>query len=359
MSDINITIEGGKSKRLLTKDKYCNDNILITALSDAPIKVKELPSDNIVEGKPYELQKTIFKDIIQVFEDGTIQSFAKYFDFGQLSGGLFVISTFTTENVVVTTDNVYGFYYVEDQQDVFVYADVAGDGNLTWVPATAALGIANNGRISHISEATEVGAYYILEESISYHIYNSANKGLDSVYYNGVPLEMLLDVTYSINNVTTTPTSDILLSNPDTGIFHFYYIEEYQDTFIYVGQWVPASQLIGTEIVYVDNLVDALKEDDTFYGLLSDGWSDYIIPTKGALIEENGSYDVTDRKYVIVDSGVHPEGTLEITENGYYDVTYYEDVHVLVSSNYIVRDDYELPYEAANGSLAFVLGGNN
>lgn len=31
MSEINITIEGGKSKRLLTAGKYCNDNIVVTA----------------------------------------------------------------------------------------------------------------------------------------------------------------------------------------------------------------------------------------------------------------------------------------------------------------------------------------
>ena len=31
MSEINITIEGGKSKRLLTAGKYCDDNIVVTA----------------------------------------------------------------------------------------------------------------------------------------------------------------------------------------------------------------------------------------------------------------------------------------------------------------------------------------
>ena len=35
MSDINITIEGGASKRLLTAGKYCDSDIVITASSGA------------------------------------------------------------------------------------------------------------------------------------------------------------------------------------------------------------------------------------------------------------------------------------------------------------------------------------
>ena len=52
MSEINIIVEGGKSKRLLTAGKYCEDNIVVIAGSDIPTtymlsSADELPEDAI------------------------------------------------------------------------------------------------------------------------------------------------------------------------------------------------------------------------------------------------------------------------------------------------------------------------
>lgn len=56
---------------------------------------------------------------------------------------------------------------------------------------------------------------------------------------------------------------------------------------------------------------------------------EYIIPEGELTVTENGTYNVTDKANVIVNTPI-PSGTLEITENGEYDISYKEKVDVNV-----------------------------
>ena len=54
---------------------------------------------------------------------------------------------------------------------------------------------------------------------------------------------------------------------------------------------------------------------------------EYIIPEGELTVTENGTYNVTDKANVIVNTPI-PSGTLEITENGEYDISKYSRVIV-------------------------------
>ena len=378
-------LRAGQSATIKTKGSLMKSDIVVdlsqmfndnTCGEEHLIEVTELPTEYIIEGAMYKIAKTELADVIVVTED-YVESLASLINAGYLPGGMHVIPTKTTDGILMTTDYEYHFYYIEDAEDIFIYADVMGDGTGMWITAAMALGSTNNGRIDHISEATELGGYYILNEVTTLHRFNKANKGLTDIIMQRTSLATyggLMGMTYSFNNVPTRPSEDILETNLDNDVYHFYYIEDENDLSVYMGgSWIPgavlANSVAGGELIFVPTAIQGMHEDDNVYAVISDGWSNYVLPSGGQIITENGTYDVTGKEYVLVgieekvpDGYVYPDGERTITKNGDYDVTYYASVHVEVPpppapSNSIVQSEEDLPTDAVNGSIVFVLGG--
>ena len=137
----------------------------------------------------------------------------------------------------------------------------------------------------------------------------------------------------SLNIIPTKTTEGILESNLST-IFHLYYIEDENDTFMYTSalgtpMWVSTSML-GMANGGAISSIDEITETGCYYAVIVK-WASYFSPTGKLSITENGTYNVKDKSSVIVD--------------------------VVKPQAFMVQSVAELPDDALEGSLAIVLGG--
>jgi hypothetical protein len=265
-------------------------------------------------------------------------------------------------------------YYIEDENDIFIYGDLDGSGTNAWYNGTTVFeGAPNNGAISDISEATESGYYFILGDQGTYYTYKESDKGFKGLILAfgeaQFPLEALLGSNGAIINyfnVKTRPTENIQESD-GSSIYNFYYIEDENEILLYIdGEWldiqtamnIPYLGVIGEVIISPDSL--------GLYAMIEDGWTDYTHSAGQLIITENGGYDVSTKKSVLVsidtdipDGYIQPSGTITLVANGEHDVKYYEKaiVNVTVPSSYMAQSVSELPADANDGSFAIVLGG--
>jgi hypothetical protein len=127
----------------------------------------------------------------------------------------------------------------------------------------------------------------------------------------GLPAEQV-----SASSIPTKTTEGILASDYDNSIMHFYYIEDEDDVFLYMGgQWVTMAEVEGS-LVYGGVIYNTSEATDTgaYYALFNGGWTLHP-PVEGSLlIEENGEYDVTNVKTAKVDLYIPKvnSGTLRI-----------------------------------------------
>lgn len=102
-------------------------------------------------------------------------------------------------------------------------------------------------------------------------------------------------------------------------------------------------QAIGNAIRTKGGTSALLKVED-----MAQAIADIPEPTGTQTVTENGTYNISDKKYVAVNvpsEGITPTGTIEITENGIHDITEYAKAYVNVSGGQggVIRDDIVIP----------------
>jgi len=170
----------------------------------------------------------------------------------------------------------------------------------------------------------------------AYHRYEQV---LSDVLLYGGPLSNLMGgATIPYYYASTKPTENIMVSS-DSGL-HIYYIEDENDLFMYgdfagTGEnaWMALSTMFSVPFLGV--ISDASEATDTsgLYAVATNGFQTYALPPKGTLeITENGTYDVSDKDKVLV---AIPE----------------------IPRSIVVSTVDNLPTDVLDGSMAIVLNG--
>jgi hypothetical protein len=137
------------------------------------IEVDELPETG-EEGVVYKCGDSFyqwvkeFKDIITLQSNGDTLSFVGTYEaLGTATFVLYYVKTKPTENIQAvdqtTMPMIFPFYYVEDEDNIFLYGDSEGTGTNEWVLLTViSEDLTYQGVITDASEATVVDGIYAL-----------------------------------------------------------------------------------------------------------------------------------------------------------------------------------------------------
>ena len=143
-----------------------------------------------------------------------------------------ILPTKTTDGVLESDgQNNMHFYYIEDENDIFLYVDMAGTGTPDWVSMGAMdASMSFKGAIEDISEATEEGYYaliYYVEPGKNFTVvgYDPATEAVISVVPH-LMSEMEATCVFEETVLPTKTTDGIKLSDVSTGIVYLYYIED-------------------------------------------------------------------------------------------------------------------------------------
>lgn len=146
------------------------------------IEVDELPTENIDETALYEMDGVYYRYSAGGFTDVILFLFSAQSLLSQTPNAeLYWVKTKPTENIVISDLNIgsAALYYVEDDNDIFIYADISESGTPDWVSLSVLYegtpyNITFKGVISEMSEATEIG-YYACIRSSSWKTYVRMN----------------------------------------------------------------------------------------------------------------------------------------------------------------------------------------
>lgn len=268
---------------------------------------EELPTDGLVEGEVYKVKKKALLSIAAYTEDGFIPDFYIYaiLIFGALLGvedatlpeGFY---RYSKEIPTDTPDAFYDFYpscYVESEEMLYVYNPDVG----AWVSAAESQDsdLPYIGSITSPDQVTEHGIYAFLgyEGSEFYEVVPVSYKLIANL--DGRPIDLSVLTYYEVIVVSSLPTENIK-DSVDTCMY-VYYVEG-QDLFIhYNGEWILLSERMGASFGGIISDMTQATDEDNFY----------ILTNNGGLM-----------KYF------HPEGTIAVSDPGFYDVTTYSHVKV-------------------------------
>lgn len=190
---------------------------------------------------------------------------------------------------------------------------------------------------NHIIEVTQLPTNDIDKKAMYYcngQYYKWVNELLDVIVIESgevisyVTLLTQMGVNCSCSVIPKKTTKDILVSDMQTGV-HVYYIENEYNLFLYTEEgWVALSDMGLTNGGIITSMSQATTEGN-YYALMKSEWGAY---TCG-------------------------RGTLNITENGEYEVAGKKNVKVNVVGVTIVNTASQLSADAPDGSIAIVLKG--
>ena len=173
-----------------------------------------------------------------------------------------ILPTKTTDGVLVSDgQTAMHVYYIEDENEVFIYGDLTGTGVNDWMSFGALMGgdMPYCGVIYDRSQATATGFYALIE-----YVADGPGENIEMKFRGmimpdaGLPAMELASVMLmneilarDVAVLPTKTTDDILVSGPD-GMF-IYYIEDENDIFFYcdmsnsgTNDWVSASAVLPT-----------------------------------------------------------------------------------------------------------------
>ena len=171
-----------------------------------------------------------------------------------------ILPTKTTDGVLESDgQNNMHFYYIEDENDIFIYIDMEGSGTPDWVSLGAMeASMSFKGAIEDISEATEEGCYaliYYVEPGKNFTVVGydpDRGEAISVIPY--LAQEMGGDITcfFEETVLPTKTTDDIKMTDLTTGVAYIYYIEDENVAAIYAidpdsgeGEWVTIDEWVG------------------------------------------------------------------------------------------------------------------
>ena len=180
-----------------------NFSIQVDCTADHIFIVDELPTQNIVDGATYKCGDSYYrygKELTDVRYDA--------YSLAELLGvtapvNYYYVSTKPTENIAITSEaDSFHIYYVEDENDLFLYGELSDIGENVWASISEAIGATFNGVISNESEATEEGLYAVVSNGFQSYV---APKGTLEITENGT-----YDVSEKASVVVNTSNSAVV-----------------------------------------------------------------------------------------------------------------------------------------------------
>ena len=143
---IIATLNGGQTATLKCAGMKMESDVVVD-VAEIPessdtriIEVNELPTENIDENALYKVGDTYHRyggellDVLWVWYDGLqVGSFVDAIKANGTTVELFYAKTKSTENIKETDDSIYNVYYIEDEDNIFVYT------NGMWLTVSTAL----------------------------------------------------------------------------------------------------------------------------------------------------------------------------------------------------------------------------
>lgn len=177
LTDFNglpVGAENDKIKNVLSitpfyssSDGDCSDEYII--------EVNELPYENINEKAVYLYDSNYYK-----YEKQLVNVVVWGYEVNESNFGVPCVFHYTKtkpiENIYVSTLSTAHIYYIEDENNLFVYAEVPETGENLWVPAASMIGgdlSSFSGVVGDVSEATD-GLYAIVNDGWSEYVRASA-----------------------------------------------------------------------------------------------------------------------------------------------------------------------------------------
>lgn len=118
------------------------------------IEVDTLPTENIDEEAIYKVEKA-FGDIV-IYNGEVASSLLEKMPTAQC----YSVATKPTENIVESNlADIWAFYYIENENDIFLYANI-GNG-AEWLSLSLLTDMTFQGAISDVSEASSLGYYAV------------------------------------------------------------------------------------------------------------------------------------------------------------------------------------------------------
>lgn len=357
------------------------------------ITVEELPTENIDKKAIYKcVADSPFTAIIINDEGNRIDFGALYEMYLGCKCEYYTVDTKPTTGIKVMDEvnKVWPFYFVKDENDIFICSGNPDTGEVEWAPGSVIFGDSSSapifgGCITDLAEAAMDGHYYALGSVVTEYFKYGDPDLVDVVVCQGSLTQAIGAQMSGLLYSTSKPTNDIKVSALDEGSFYIYYIEDENDLFMYgdvegagTNTWISLGLMFGDEGFTFKGAISSVSEvtgtgyyaivtKSGFYKLIYENdvpapTSEEKTVTPNTSIQEitPTSADYLSKVTVnaIPSNYIVPSGTVSITEPGTHDVKKYETANVAIPTVLTVFNIADVPANLPDGSVVYVIGGN-